>query len=263
MIRAFGQDSLRMAAEIALAPPHAARQGFTPGHLYVVHYDLPRYRQNSAAVVEFTPAGQFVRSFCGAAHGRVRMEGSHSLAFHPDGRLLVAEERGILAFSEGGAAVQRFRDHFCTSLYVGAQGEIYKMDYSSIGCLIEVVDANGRRLRAMGPTAPGVFNGSLVVDARGQVFTVRHQGQDAEIVVFDAQGNMLRSFPAPRHAVGIALDPHERLHVACPRAGMIHVLSSEGHSLERIDLRRHVLPWHVAFGPNGRRWVVGYTPSKS
>src|SRR5438552_1385585 len=78
IIRSFGSECFHDLNHLAVAPPQAARQGFTPGNLFVSDSTLG-YGLNEGRVVEYTPEGHFVRAFCEGQEIGTRLVGPGSL----------------------------------------------------------------------------------------------------------------------------------------------------------------------------------------
>jgi DNA-binding CsgD family transcriptional regulator len=263
VVRSFGTEHLRRVQGITLAPSHAARHGFTPGNLFVVHHAMPQQGLNDSAIVEFTPDGKFVRAFFGSREVGTQLCYAPSLAFDADGRLLVASgllANRILTFSDGGATVQRFADCCATGLYVSASGKVYASQFNGRGCVVQVYDPNGRLLRTIGGTPAGVGYYGIAVNAHGHIF-VNYTDTDHRsgvIEVYDADGDFLRSSAVVGlNVCQLTIDAQDRLYVPCQRTADLKIVSPDGKVLRRIDLQGQVVPYGVALGEGGRMWVSG------
>jgi DNA-binding CsgD family transcriptional regulator len=237
MTRSFGLEGLRLCGGIAVAPPHAAMHGFTPGSLFVaVRCDLPQ-GLNQTAIAELTPEGRYIRSFCGGREIGTRMVEGNSLAFAADGRLLVMSgvlTDAILTFSAGGAKVRRFADGNFYQIAVHPSGKVYGTQYSSMGCVIKVFDADGLLAQTMGGTPAGSRYLGIAITSRGHIFVSRENGSWT-----------------------IALDAEDRLYVPCMQTADVKVLSPDGVVERCIDLRGKVRPAVATVGTGGQLWVCG------
>lgn len=166
VVRRFGQKHLHWAKGIAVAPPPASRHGFTPGNLFVIDGCRPVQGLSDMAIAEFTPEGEFVRSFTGGREIGTRLINHGCLAFHPDGRLLVTSggwTDAILAFEDGGRTVRRFAHLCCPQLCIGPSGQIFAIQHSGTGCRIQVLDSCGKAVGTFGGTPAGVGYGGIAV----------------------------------------------------------------------------------------------------
>jgi len=264
VVRTFGSEHLFRARSIAIAPPKSARHGFTAGNLFVLHDGFPQQGLNAAAVVEFTPDGQFVRTFCGGKEMNTRLTPNGGLTFATDGRLLVSSPGltyAVLVFSHGGASVQRLMNGCCPQICVGRSGDITVTQYSGTGGCVRVFDSDGRRLRQFGETPQGAAYIGVAVDSRGHVFVNRHEGERSIIEEYEADGESVRSFAVPGLAgprgTLLTMDAQDRLYVPCERTADIKVLSPEGRVIRRIDLGGEIVPLAVAVSDGGCLWVSG------
>ena len=262
VLQTFGAEHLYHAGDLVIAPSQAARQGFTPGNLFVGSGPLPTRGLNQSEVVEFTPEGKFVRAFSGGNDIATRLYCANSLAFTASGELLVtsgAWTDAILAFGAGGKSVRRFADCCCVQIVVNAaSGCIFATHYSGAGCSVKVFDAHGELCATLGKTAPGVFYGGLAVDSRGRVFVSRNDNGHYSIEVLDKHGDPQDTLAVPGLGDGLlALDAQDRLYVPCECTADIKVLSPESKVIRRIDLGGQIVPSAVAFGEDGCLWVSG------
>jgi DNA-binding CsgD family transcriptional regulator len=273
IVRSFGEDYLRYQPAITLAPPHAARQGFTPGRLFIQHHGAPVQGVNLSEILEFTPEGQFVRAFCGGRDLGTRLGNVANLAFGSDGRLLVASmglTDAILAFSNGGATVRRFAEGCMRQICVDRSGKVYAIQHAGIGCIVKVFDSYGQLLYILGGTAAGVIYSGIAVNSRGHVFVSRFETDTEKqgvVEVYDANGDSLRDFLVAgfrlRPPAGQSLllsDALDQLYIPCPYSNDVKVLSPEGKIVRRIDLRGKVVPRSVTVSDEGRLWVSGPVP---
>jgi DNA-binding CsgD family transcriptional regulator len=269
VIRRFGSEQMLTAYDIAIAPAHAARHGFTPGHLFVIHSFVPQQGLNLAAITEFMPEDQWVRTFCGGSEIGTRLSVLPRLAFMADGRLLASSGMltdAILIFEEGGRAVRRFAEGCYAQICVSAAGEVYATQRSGIGCIVKVFNAGGQLLRTIGGTSAGVFYSGIAVNSRNHVFVGRVENGRAFLEHFDANGDWLRSFAVPgfcqdNDTTGrLACDKQDRLYASCTDTGDVKVFAPDGASLGQIDLRDTLHPHAVAIGKEGRLWVCGRIP---
>jgi DNA-binding CsgD family transcriptional regulator len=261
LVRTFGSDRLFGRTGLVVAPPRAARQGFHPGHLFVTSQQIAVSGLNLSALHEFTPEGQFVRTFCGGREIGTRLASSPPGVFHPDGRLLVAcgsSTDALLAFRRGGATVRRFANIICGQVSVGPFGAIYAAHVSTVGGCIRVYDAGGRLLRTFGSTPAGAGYSGLAVDSRGHVWVNYDENDAFALREFGSDGTLRRTLPLPGLGRGcLAVDERDHLYVPCPRGGDIKILTPDGNVVRRIGLRGRLTPTSVAVGTAGQLYIVG------
>jgi DNA-binding CsgD family transcriptional regulator len=273
VVRSFGADRLRGNCSIVIAPPHAAQQGFTPGHLYVNHLLPASDGLQTNAISEFTPDGRFVRTFGGGREIGARLTNTGGMTFHPDGRLLVPSggwTDAILAFSNGGNSVRRFINLCSTHIAVGPDRKFYATYYSSAGYRIKIYDEQGGLETALNPSGSSVGYYSIAVDSRGHLWTLHdnwaagiqpgEHAAEPDILELAPDGTLLRSLNAPGLASGqLTLDTQDNLYVPCQRSQDVKVYSPDGKEIRRINLRGKIAPLSVAVGEGGRAWVLGCT----
>ncbi len=261
VIQVFGAEHLRGICGMAVAPRQAARQGFTPGHLFVVgDTGHPQNGLNTVSIREFTPEGRFIREFCGGREIGTRLV-SGCATFHADGRLLVASGSStdaILAFRRGGATVRRFANTIPSSFCVRPSGEIYMVHGSSAGNTIRVLDAAGKIQHKFGLTPAGVNYSGIVVNSQGHTWIIRTENEAVTLAEFAPDGTQLRTLSLPGLLFAhLAVDRHDRLYVPCRRSGDVKVLSPDGKLVHQFDLRGKIAPYAVAISDEGRIWVTG------
>lgn len=260
-LRAFPVEGGFPIGCLAVAPPSAALHGFTPGHLFLVSaLDRPE-GLNTHAISEYAPEGQCVRTLCGGRDIATRLGNVACLTFLPDGRLLVASNwvtDSLLAFSEGGKTVRPFAGCCCTGLAASAEGKVYAVRYSSLGCGINVYDAQGCLLQTFGGTPAGVEYFGIAINSRGQVFVNRLESGQGRIEVFDAEGKFLRFLDVPGLERGQpVMDAQDRLYVPCPRTQDIKIVSPSGKIERRIELPGLSAPYCLAVQEDGNLWLSG------
>jgi DNA-binding CsgD family transcriptional regulator len=274
VVRSFGADILRSAGGIAIAPPVAARHGFTPGNLYVLHTLTAETEVNLCAITEFTPDGRFVKTFSGGREIGTRLAGRAGINFHPDGRLLVPSggwTDGILAFRRGGASVRRFANLCCTQVSTGPDELIYAVHYSSAGSQIDVYDAKGNLLRNLIASPAMCGPSSVIVNSlrhlwilyREHVTGLREPQDKSTLRKYSIEGTLLRSMDIAGLEGGMLfVSPSDDLYVACSRTYDVKIFSPEGKEIRRINLRGKMLPFSAAANEDGQVWVVGALPEK-
>ncbi|MCC6446652.1 MAG: hypothetical protein IT210_24770, partial [Armatimonadetes bacterium] len=265
VIRSFGREHLQYPRAIAVAPLRAARHGFTPGHFYVGDRYRPEKGLNNSCISEFTPEGEFVRSFCGSPEIGSRLSLSSALAFDAEGRLLATSDGltdAILAFSAGGAKVRRWADIGCTALCVSPDGTVYATQQSSMGSIIKVYDARGRLLKGFGEAGLGRVNYVQAVDSKGCIHTIlcRDSGLHADIQVYNASGDLIHLKPIATGGAGcrIAIDEQDRLYfLTGGDAPGIRILTPDLRPVGKIGLKGKLKPFGLALGDGGKMWVCG------
>jgi DNA-binding CsgD family transcriptional regulator len=258
--RAFAAHISR-GSMVAVAPDQAVRHGFTPGHLFALN-ELPVLEGlNSEQICEFSPSCRFLRAFCGGKEIGTRLHFSHSLAFHSDGRLLVTTGSltdAILAFSDGGASIQRFAEGCMNQICIGPSGRVYAAQSSGIGNIIKVFDSGGQLLQTVGGTPAGVFYGGVAVNSRGHIFVNRCEGGRGIVQEYDEAGEFLRDIVVPGlYRSRLTIDAEDRLYVPCEHTADVKILSPNGEMTARIDMHGKIHPQYVSLGPNGRLWIGG------
>ncbi len=113
-LRSFeGGGCLRVPYALAFAPPAAARQGFAPGHLFILNGHTFPDALNQHSILECAPDGQLLRTFTGGTHLSTRLNGM-DMTFTSDGRLLAcagSRTDALLEFSQGGVCAALCRHH--------------------------------------------------------------------------------------------------------------------------------------------------------
>lgn len=250
---------------LVVAPAHASRQGFVPGHLYAAHDYLPQHHLNRGAISEFTATGEWVRTFLGGAEAQTRLAGPLSLAFHPDGRLLATSglpADAILAFSVGGSQVRRFRAGLFHQIYAAPDGCIYGIENTTAQGVIQILRPDGTSLRTLPPIPDekvplGLLYG-VVVDSTGRFFVLRDLERSRGLDEYAPDGVYQRThYVSDSNNGQLALDAQGRLLLASATERVVKVLSSSGEVLQRIDLRGQLVPTAVVGAGNNGLWVAG------
>lgn len=259
-------ETMGVGRGIVVIPPHAAQRGFTPGNVLVVHDFKPQQGLNRGAFTEFTPAGQFVRTFCGSDEVETRLIGPLSLAFAPDGRLLATSgwlTEAILAFDQGGEVVQRFADGPYAQVCVSASGRIYALNRPAFAGVIQELDLCGQPIRACCVTTTTDY-ATFAVDPQDHVFVesrVRYppDAKDHSVIEeYDTDGTLVRSFSVPDQICGrFCIDAQGRLYVTCSVINAVRIVALDGKLLGKIDLSGRLCPGESALGEDGRLWVCG------
>lgn len=273
VIRSFGADVLRGARIIAIAPPAAARQGFTPGHLYVCHCLPAQDALNIEAFCEFTPDGRFVRTFTGGKEIGTRLYNVGGVSFYPDGRLLVPSggwTDSVLAFSSGGAGVRRFLNLCSPQITVGPDGRLYAIRYSSAGSQIHVYEPTGRFVGAIAASSAASGPTSVVVNSRGHLWVMYAEaavtpfkGEEVKQAActlreYAPDGALLQRIEVPGLYNGcLAIDAEDRVYAPCSRSREVKVFAPDGTEVRQIHLRGKIVPYSVAVAEDGRVWAIG------
>lgn len=264
----FGDEFAVCPSAMVVAPPSAARAGFTPGGLYVADVQSRAEGLNSVRILEFTPAGKFVGCFTGSRELGFCMAGKPSLCFAEDGRLLVASTHlteGILAFRNGGRVVERFASGLFDRIACDAAGVVY----AASGNAMQVFTPAGRHVRTLVKWPEGAKCVGLVCDntaaecsagVRLHAVVQSPDGADgACLYTYDVRGQRVGTAPLPTGACSLAVDERGRCYVAEPAAGAIHVFENgrRAHPLLHLGAKHH--PVEVAVGACGVVYVCGQT----
>jgi DNA-binding CsgD family transcriptional regulator len=268
IVRLFGTERLLTPRGIVIAPPHAERQGFTPGHLFVAHW-LPGVQGlNQAEIVEFTQVGECVCAFTGGQEVTTRLGGQRiSLAFAQDGCLLAtscAPPDGIVEFSRNGRQARRAA-YGCFNQIAVAGSRIYATDYSRTGCHIQILDMDGARLHRFGGTAMAEGLGGIAITSHNTLFVGwGNDPGDAEIREYATNGLFRRAFKVPGfNDAHLTTDDANRLYVPCRQSGDIKVFVPDG-TLERcLNLNGALIPYCVVPNEDGALYVSGNLPTPS
>jgi sugar lactone lactonase YvrE len=261
-VRSFGEEgNLNWPRALAFAPPAAERHGFRPGHLFVTGEGPFLNPLNPDSLREFTPDGQYVRTFTGGAYLSTRAVGLHSLAFTPDGRLLVnssATTDAVLEFTAGGNTVRRFANLVpYGGVTVDRRGHVYVAGGWQYSSPVHVFSPQGELLRTVGEAESNVYLG-LAVDERGRLYVANCPAHLIDI--YDPEGRPLGSLAGGglHHPLWIALRP----------SGDLYVLNEDGQSIRAFDPASRAflfsfpappgVQWtNLTFGPNGNLFVTG------
>jgi DNA-binding CsgD family transcriptional regulator len=272
VVRFCQAEAMGPGHDAVVIPGHAAQRGFTPGNVLVVHTFKPQQGLNRGAITEFTPTGQFVRTFCGSDEVGTRLIGPLSLAFAPDGRLLATSgwlTEAVLVFDKGGTVVQRFADGAYIHVRVSVSGRIYAMTRTDFGSVIEELDACGQPLRVCCSTT-GTHYECFAVSRHDHLFVERRArfGSDAKdyslTEEYDPTGRLVRSFSVPDQRFGrFCIDAQGRLYVPNSDIHDLKILTPDGKVLKRFDLSGHLRPSAATIGEDGRLWVCGRVPDKA
>jgi DNA-binding CsgD family transcriptional regulator len=255
----IGGGYVEYVSAMVVAPPHAALQGFTPGNVFMLDCYAPQQGLNLSAVVEFAPDGRFVRRFHGGRDMDTRLVNAGCLAFAPEGCLLVSSgglTDALLAFSAGGARVERFAEGVFSAVCVGPGERIYAVQHSSIGDVIKVLDAAGNLLSTFGGLPPGEGYTGLAVLSDSRILAEKNEPGGGFLETYDAKGARLSFHPVSgSHCILLALDSRQQVYLSEPRSGCMLVCSLEGTIKRRIPLPEKRSVGSLLAWEDGRMWV--------
>ncbi len=156
VLNRFGAEEMGVCRTIAVAPPHAVKEGFTPGNLFIGYDYSPQAGLNRVAIAEYTPDGAFVEAFSGATTLGCRLVGPVGIAFAPCGSMLVTSgllTDAILRFRDGGRLVEPFaKGLFCQIATLG--DTIIGAKLSAVGSQIVSLDSHGCEISPIGDLHP-------------------------------------------------------------------------------------------------------------
>jgi DNA-binding CsgD family transcriptional regulator len=138
-------EKLNRVYGVAIAPPVAREQGFTPGHLFISQSSMAKRGLNRNEILEFTSEGAVVATFCGGQEMGSRLANNCYPLFAPDGTLLLTTTSlldALLEFRNGGQTVRRLADG-CFLQVAIAENRIYATQCSSVGYVVKVLDLRG------------------------------------------------------------------------------------------------------------------------
>ena len=264
---AFGGDRLRAARGIAVAPPYAERHGFVPGAVYVANAALAQHELNSAEIVEFvrSDSGTYcaARRFTGGRDVATRLAEPTCVVFDRHGRLLVTSGQltdAVLAFTNGGARVDRLATARATQIAIGPEGELYATCRDHSGSHVRLLaDHNDTIMNGNVAAAPPtmVYHG-LAVSPTGTIYAVRVDRGRGAIEAYNTAGDPVGLFTRTglREAM-LCMDQAGCILAPCPASGDIKVFAPDGSAVRRIPLEGIMTPYAMANGSDGSVWVCG------
>ena len=251
---------------LAIAPRAAIKEGYTPCNLFIVHDRDTVSGMNWREIVELTPEGTFVRSFCGSRAIGTNLAGPVRVAFSRSGALLATSGDGLLRFEANGMRVQRLNGWCGVDVCVDAKGLLYHARYSTRGGSIGVYTETGQLKREFAPLPPRASFGGVRVGGKDEVTTrdsfaaLRVDDGVAMMLICDAEtGDTVRCWRVPGAPNGpFALDVQaDRLYVPCREPASIAVYTRAGTLQTRIAISDGVVPRSIALAPNGVLWLLG------
>ena len=261
-----GTGLLRNPNGLAIAPHDASKEGFTRGNLFIAH-DRDRVSgMNWREIVEFTPEGTFVRSFCGSNAIGTNLAGPVRVAFSASGALLATSNDGLLRFGANGMRVRRLNGWCGVDVCVDAKELLYHARYSTRGGSIGVYTETGRLKREFAPLPPRASFGGVRVGGKDEVTTrdcfaaLRVDDGVAMMLICDAEtGDTVRCWRVPGATNGpFAFDVQaDRLYVPCREPASIAVYTRAGTLQTRIAISDGVVPRSIALAPEGVLWLLG------
>jgi DNA-binding NarL/FixJ family response regulator len=258
----FGREQMRTARAIAIAPLRAAEQGFTPGNLFVAHDQVPQRGLNRGAITEFTPDGEYVRTFCGGEEIGTRLIGM-SLSFAADGRLLATSgwlTNAILAFSAGGIYVERFTDDHFMQVCCGRLG-LYATQVHNSKPIVKILDHSGKSVGVLTAAAPNTsYHGIAVSESEHIYVVVRTENRDL-VEEFDENGIRVRDLQVPAGRIGKpAVDGQGRVIIPYNESGYVVIVEPDGTVQSRIELGADECAMSVAVAADGAMFVCCAVP---
>lgn len=259
--RLLGPETLRQPHRVAIGPPEAVREGFTPGNLFINHWLPLMNRLNWQEILEVTPEGRVVRTFCGGMTLKTCIRNTHGLTFAPSGALLAAGDKSLLRFTQNGARIEQFSDGCCMDVTTDRQGQTYVTSWSGRGDTLSVYSARGKLLHEIGPTSAGTHFVAVRVAADGSVFLLQADDNEAMMQVYHINGEHLRCWRLPEAACGaFVLDEKVKcLYVPCPAAHAIQTYSLDGTPGPRILLDDTIYPYGITQTHDGTLYLIGLT----
>jgi DNA-binding CsgD family transcriptional regulator len=257
-----GPGRIRAPYGLAIAPPIAARQGFTPGSLYVVADLGAEQGLNIQEIVEFGADGREGRAFCGGRSISSRLGGAKDLLFDGTGALLVTGGTALLRFTEGGARVHPLVLQCCTSVCAAPKGELYVAHSSSRGASIGVYASSGQQRRVFGQQPMETQFPCLQPLPGGEIAALccnPAKLDECVLHIYDVHGDFLRSWRVANANYGaFAFNARDNcLYVPCRKPGDIAVYALDGRLQRRITLDQGIAPYAVTFDTDGALWCVG------
>ena len=259
--KSFGEDWIGGARSIVVAPEIASKQGFTVGNLFVAHDLKPQQNLNRGAISEFTPDGEYVRTFCGSSELSTRIIGNLALAFDYDGRLLETSGTwtdAVLAFSEGGDKVERFVDGNYFHITLGKSGDLYGVQCWGGSGLLRRFNKQGESFASFGQQTTGKRYYSITVNSKDQIFIGADNDSRRVLQEFDSEGHFVQEFIIHGYnGSQIAMDEEDHLYLPCSLSNELKIVSSQGEIISCLSLPKNIVANSVAVNSEGRIWVCG------
>jgi hypothetical protein len=263
VVRCFSAPRIGSLYALAMAPPVAAQQGFHPGHLYIAHGDTPIRGLNNGVVTELSQNGEHIRSFCGGKTSHTSLGCPTDMIFAPDGRLLVATGKSVVAFEDGGGRARRFALGLYGQLTSDASHRIWGVRQGGANHIVKIFDVRGHLLGTLGGVFPPDAYSGIAYSSQGHVFVHKCRLEESAVEIYDPAGELIHSFAAPPYCSQsrVAIDAENRLYFCCQRTQEIFVVSAEGVPIRRIILQGNLTPKRIFIQNNGNLWVCGSTAS--
>ncbi len=260
ILRAFGSDRLRMAQSLCIAPDVAAREGFTPGNIYVVNDGLPQRGLNTSEVVEYTADGREVGAFYGATDVLTRLSGATTLTFDGRGRLLVSSgplTEAVLAFRRGGRTVERFWPGRAAQIGTTPRGLVLMAVASFGNERILVLNSDGEVLGEHQPSGGGIAYSGIAALPNGTIVTCHEEGGDGVVEAVGVDdGTVVRRVVRGVGGAQLYVDTQGRIFVPARSSNAIVVLDALQGPCRTFSLPG-IYPRCVVGGEGGTLWVAG------
>ena len=236
----------------------------------------------SNKVLEFTPSGEFIRSFGSGGSGPGQFKGANGLATDASGNIWVADSGNhrIQKFTEGGSFVRAFGTEgtangqfkFPYGVTIDAAGNVWVAD--SGNNRVQKFNSNGVFLSKF--NVAGKFPTGIAIGPNGNVWTSNfsqsanmieeHSPTGASITAFAPYGNRLGQVT---EAWGIAVDANEnvwvadqnhnllegvnysRIEIFSPHGALEGYFGAEGKNPDQMQF-----PTAVALDPRGNVWIA-------
>lgn len=223
-------------------------------------------RRAAPNVVEFTPAGKFVRSWGDNSLYSV----AHSIDFDRDGNIWTTDslDHVVYKFDRDGKLLltlgkrKSAGDNTAKDLFnrpsdvaIAPNGDVFVTDGYENSRIVKF-DKNGKFLKIIGGTkgsGPGEFNlpHAVVIDSRGRLLIADRENQ--RIVVMDQEGKFLEQWTGLSKPSGLALGKGDTLYISDVDAGTI-TIANEGKLVDVIrDLGR---PHNIGLDPDGQIFLA-------
>ncbi len=259
-----GPGRLRYPAGLAIAPPAARRQDFTPGRVYVVHKRAIREGLNQQEVIEFMPDGAEQRVFYGGRSTLAALSDGKGMAFDASGRLLMTSGNALQRFTNGGGHVQPLILQCCTCIALAAKERLYLAHYSTRGGSIGLYTREGKLRRTFAQLPMDTYFPGLQSLPGGELAALRcsnsrEKPEEPMMQIYDAEGEFLRCWRAEDayHGPFAFHAQEERFYIPCNTSRDIAVYAADGKLQQRIPLPADVTPHAVTFSNDGTLWLVG------